>query len=89
MGSLVTMLGRDHVRVRVTDLPPEAEPALARFGGMRADDDGWLSFEGVVDADVPDLVAAIVAAGGRVHAVDPGRATLEDRYFELIRGRET
>ena len=36
---------------------------------------------------IPDVVAAIVAAGGRVHAVDPGRATLEDRYFELITGR--
>ena len=36
---------------------------------------------------IPDVVAAIVAAGGRVHAVDPGRRSLEDRYFELITRR--
>jgi ABC-2 type transport system ATP-binding protein len=86
-GSLDQLLGRDHVRIRVTDLPPGAEASFARFGPARPVDDDWLAFEGVGDADVPELVAAIVAAGGRVHAVDPGRATLEDRYFELIRGR--
>jgi hypothetical protein len=37
---------------------------------------------------VPDLVAALVAAGGRVHAVDAGRATLEERFLELIRGQD-
>jgi ABC-2 type transport system ATP-binding protein len=86
-GSLDELLGTDHVRIRVTDLPPDGVP-LTRFGPGRPVDDDWLAFEGVGDADVPDLVAAIVAAGGRVHAVDPGRATLEDRYFELIRGRQ-
>ena len=88
-GSLEALLGRDHVRIRVSDLPADAEPVLARFGLTGRGDDGWLSFDGVADADVPDLVAAIVAAGGRVHAVDPGRATLEDRYFELVRGSAT
>ena len=33
---------------------------------------------------VPDLVAAIVAAGGRIHAVDAGRETLEERFLELL-----
>ena len=32
---------------------------------------------------VPAIVAAIVSAGGRVHAVDPGRRSLEDLYVEL------
>ena len=27
---------------------------------------------------------AIVAAGGRVHAVEPGRGSLEARFLELI-----
>jgi ABC-2 type transport system ATP-binding protein len=89
IGPLDTLLGRDHVRVRVTGLPAHAGAALARFGPTGTGEDGWLAFDGVADFDVPDLVAAIVAAGGRVHAVDPGRATLEDRYFELIRGAES
>jgi hypothetical protein len=32
------------------------------------------------------VVTAIVTAGGRIHAVDDGRATLEDRYMELVAG---
>jgi hypothetical protein len=49
-------------------------------------DDGWLSIAGIDPESVPDAVAALVAAGGRVHAVDAGRATLEDRYMELVAG---
>ena len=38
-----------------------------------------------LDSDrVPDVVAAIVAAGGRVHAVEPVRVTLEDRFLDLV-----
>jgi len=33
---------------------------------------------------VPDVVAAIVGAGGRVHAVDVGRTSLEDRFLRLL-----
>jgi hypothetical protein len=35
---------------------------------------------------VPDVVAAVVAAGGRVHDVDPGRGSLEDRFVALVTG---
>ena len=34
---------------------------------------------------IPELVAAVVALGGRVHAVDPGRRTLEDLFLGLVR----
>ena len=33
-------------------------------------------------------VAAIVAVGGRVHAVESGRMTLEDLFMRLVRGGE-
>ena len=33
---------------------------------------------------VPDLVATMVAAGGRIYAVDAGRETLEERFIELL-----
>jgi hypothetical protein len=34
---------------------------------------------------IPDLVATVVASGGRVHAVDPGRQTLEELFLDLVR----
>jgi hypothetical protein len=33
---------------------------------------------------VPELVAAIVALGGRVYEVAPRHQTLEDRFLELL-----
>jgi hypothetical protein len=74
------------VRIRATDLPLTAVASLEHFGHVVASDDGWLSIAGIGREAIPDAVAAIVAAGGRVHAVDSGRATLEDRYMELVAG---
>jgi ABC-2 type transport system ATP-binding protein len=83
-GRLDDLLGEPTLRIRATDLGPDARAGLARFGRLGPDDDDWLTVAGVERSAIPDVVAAIVAGGGRVHAVDPGRATLEDRYFELI-----
>jgi ABC-2 type transport system ATP-binding protein len=85
-GRLDDLLGEPTVRIRVTDLTRAAPDPLTRFGRVATDDEGWLTIAGIDRAAIPDVVAAVVAAGGRVHAVDPGRATLEDRYFELISG---
>jgi ABC-2 type transport system ATP-binding protein len=87
IGRLDDLLGEPAVRIRVSDLPAAAVGGLDRFGRASLSDDGWLSVAGVDAAAIPDVVAAVVAAGGRIAAVDPGRATLEDRYFELISGR--
>jgi len=86
-GRLDDLLGVSAVRIRVTDLAADALAPLARFGPTTASDDGWLTISGIDPSAIPDVVGAIVAAGGRVHAVDPGRATLEDRYLELIGSR--
>jgi ABC-2 type transport system ATP-binding protein len=41
----------------------------------------------VDEADsVPDLVADLVALGVRVHQVEPGRITLEERLLGILRG---
>ena len=77
---------RDRRPARRVRGPRSASPGCRRrrsaglraFGAVEAVDDGWLSIAGVDPDAVPDVVAAIVAAGGRVHAVEPGRATLED-----------
>jgi ABC-2 type transport system ATP-binding protein len=85
-GRLDDLLGESTVRIRATDLPATGVASLDRFGRVVASDDGWLSIAGIDRDAIPDVVATIVGAGGRVHAVDAGRATLEDRYMELVGG---
>jgi ABC-2 type transport system ATP-binding protein len=87
-GRLTDLLGESTVRIRVTDLPDTVPATLTRFGRVATSDDGWLSIAGIDPDAVPEAVAAVVAGGGRVHSVDPGRATLEDRYMELVAGAD-
>ncbi|HLA15522.1 MAG TPA: ABC transporter ATP-binding protein [Candidatus Limnocylindrales bacterium] len=70
------------IRLRVTDLAAGATAALDRFGPIRVDGD-WIAIEVGPDA-VPEVVASIVAAGGRIHEVQPSRGTLEDRFLSLV-----
>jgi len=44
----------------------------------------WLRVQPIAAERVPDLVASIVVAGVRVHAVEPGRASLEERFLGLV-----
>jgi len=82
-GRLDDLLGASGVRLRVTDLPEPGREALARFGPVSVDDD-WLAISPLDPDTIPDVVAAVVAAGGRVHAVEGGRATLEERFLRLL-----
>jgi ABC-2 type transport system ATP-binding protein len=82
-GRLDELLARPQVRVRCTGLSAAARQALSAFGEI-TDDEGWLTVGGIGSDRVPDLVRAIVAGGGRVHAVDPGQQTLEERFLQLI-----
>jgi len=82
-GSLDELLGVGTVRVRVTDLDESGRAAAAAFGAI-SDDPPWLVVRGCPADRVPDLVAALVGAGGRIHAVDAGRETLEERFLELL-----
>src|SRR5215204_1600739 len=75
-GTLGDLLGESAVRLRVTDLPADDVP-FDGFGPIERDGEGWLIVRGVPDERVPALVAAVVGAGGRIHAVDPGRRSLE------------
>jgi len=71
------------VRLHVTGLGDADRAALGSFGRL-ALDGAWISVAGIEADRVPDLVAAIVGRGGRVHAVLPGRESLEERFFELL-----
>ena len=47
-------------------------------------DDGWRDYD-VAHAEIPALVARLVADGVRIHAVEPKQTTLEDRFLALVR----
>ena len=82
-GPLEEILAASGVRVQVTDLDQAGRQRLAGFGPV-AVDGAWLTIRPLDRARIPDLVEAIVAAGGRVHAVEPGRGSLEARFLELV-----
>jgi ABC-2 type transport system ATP-binding protein len=88
-GRLDEVLGSGGVRVRATPLDGPARTAMERFGAVRTDPGGWVMVEGVVEAQVPDLVVAVVAAGGRVYAVEPRHQSLEERFMQLLGEPET
>ncbi len=72
------------IRVRVTGLGPGALALLPEAAAIQVDG-AWLTAR--ISADhVPGLVAALVAAGGRVYEVQAGRTTLEERFLELVAG---
>ena len=82
-GPLDEVVAADGVRMRVTGLDDTGRAIAAAFGP--ADVDGeWLTVRALSPGLIPDLVAAIVAAGGRVHAVEPSGGSLEARFLELM-----
>jgi ABC-2 type transport system ATP-binding protein len=81
-GTPSDLVGGSGVRIRVTDLAAAAIDGLGRFGAVERDGE-WISVASTA-SDVPAVVAAIVEAGGRVHAVEPVRGTLEERFLSLV-----
>jgi ABC-2 type transport system ATP-binding protein len=82
-GTMDELLSGTAVRVRATGLSQADKNKLSDFG--RVDDEGdQLTFNNLHPDRVPDLVAAIVAAGGRVYEVAPRHQTLEDRFLQLL-----
>jgi ABC-2 type transport system ATP-binding protein len=87
-GSIDEVVAADGVRIRVGGLDDAGRSALGRFGPLVVDGE-WLSIRPLDPARIPDVVAAVVAAGGRVHAVEPGPGSLEARFLELVTGPPT
>ena len=86
-GTMADLLGGSAVRLRVEGLGATDRDGLQRFG--RIDDEGdTITVRGMDLARVPDLVAHLVAAGGRVHSVEPRHQSLEDRFLQLLEESE-
>jgi len=83
-GTLAEILGGGAgVRLRITGLDGLAH-LLSRWGEVVADGE-WMTVRGVDPDAVADIVAELVAQGARVHAVEPQRHSLEDRFLEVLR----
>jgi ABC-2 type transport system ATP-binding protein len=82
-GPIEDVVASGGVRIRVTDLDETGRRALETFGPLVVDGP-WLAIRPLDRSRIPEVVAAIVAAGGRVHAVEPGRGSLEARFLELV-----
>jgi ABC-2 type transport system ATP-binding protein len=82
-GTLEAVLGERETRIRVEGLAGDGLARLASFGDL-AFDGTDLAVRALPDDRVPDLVAALVGMGVRVHAVASSRDSLEQRFLELI-----
>ncbi len=81
-GTMDELLSGSAVKIRVSGLDGDRSK-LAGFGDV--DDEGdQLTFTNLSPERVPDLVAQIVALGGRVYEVAPRHQTLEDRFLQLL-----
>ena len=82
-GPLNDVLGAPEVTIRLTGLEPAGLAALGAFGAVAFDGDR-LTIRGMDLERVPDLVAALVRGGYRIHGVDAGRRSLEQRFIDLV-----
>lgn len=86
-GTLPELLGRREVRLRLGGADDRAQARLAAAGEVLRDGDAFtvvLPTDQDVDI-VPDLVADLVGFGVRIHAVEPGRISLEERLLGILR----
>ena len=86
-GTLAELLGLRELRLQLTDVSPEAQARLAATGKAEREGD-WVTVALPADdigTAVPDLVADLVSLGARVHAVEPGRISLEERLLGILR----
>jgi ABC-2 type transport system ATP-binding protein len=88
-GSLAELLGQRELRLRLGTVGAEAEARLAATGSLhRSGDEFTVALSGDDDSTVPDLIADLVRLGVQVHAVEPGRISLEERLLGILRHEE-
>jgi ABC-2 type transport system ATP-binding protein len=86
-GTLPELLGQREVRLHLDGVTAVAEQRLATVGGLTRSGDWFtVALPAAEDAAaVPDLVTDLVGLGVRVHAVEPGRISLEERLLGILR----
>jgi ABC-2 type transport system ATP-binding protein len=85
-GTLAELLGQREVRMHLTAVSPAAETRLAAGGHLERSGEWFtVALPAEDDGTVPDLVRDLIALGVRVHAVEPGRISLEERLLGILR----
>jgi ABC-2 type transport system ATP-binding protein len=86
-GGLAELLGQRELRLHLTGITGEVERRLAATGLVERTGDSFTVTlpNGDDDEVVPDLVRDLTTLGARVHAVEPGRITLEERLLGILR----
>lgn len=83
-GTLAELVSRtSNVRLKVNGLMGGWFRGFEAFGHW-SEEGEWLVVSRVMPERIPELVAAIVALGGRIEAVIPEHQTLEERFLELL-----
>jgi ABC-2 type transport system ATP-binding protein len=86
-GTLAELLGRSELRLRLDGVSTPAEERLAAVGRVVREGDAFVvALSGDQnDETIPDLVRDLVGLGVRIHAVEPGRVSLEERLLDILR----
>ncbi|GAA3342415.1 ABC transporter ATP-binding protein [Amorphoplanes nipponensis] len=86
-GTLAELLGARELRLRLGAVGDRARQRLAAAGRLTHSGD-WYTVMLPPEEDpatVPDLVVDLIGLGVRVHAVEPGRISLEERLLDILR----
>jgi ABC-2 type transport system ATP-binding protein len=87
-GSLEELLGQREVRLHLDSVDGRAEARLRSLGALAREGDWFtVAIPGDEGTAVPELVRDLVGLGVRVHAVEPGRISLEERLLGILRNR--
>jgi ABC-2 type transport system ATP-binding protein len=85
LGPLADLVGGPkRVRIALEAETAEIHEAAARFGDVQRGAGGAIVIGGLSSDRIPDVVAALVAAGARIRSVAPESQTLEDRFLSLL-----
>jgi ABC-2 type transport system ATP-binding protein len=85
-GTLLELLGQHEVKLHLTGVPAGAQARLTAAGTVTREGDWFtVALSDDDDTTVPDLVQDLVGLGVRVHAVEPGRISLEERLLGILR----
>jgi ABC-2 type transport system ATP-binding protein len=72
------------VIVELETLTPDMRETLERFGPVQVSNEGQITVALPGEQIIPDMVAAVVQAGGRFRAVTPVRESLEDAFVRVM-----
>ncbi len=83
-GTIASIVGpTQYVCVRAAGDGVTVHTTLQRFGEVKMSDDAFIVRS--APERVPDIVAALVGSGARVHAIEPIAPSLEERFLQLTR----